>query len=88
MDEEDGRLGPLPGHIVGARSRRQMNVTGSRAQQTGRVDAPQDARATSLCLSPSQSNPNHFRVPQVSILRPETNQLTPPKAVIHCEVML
>jgi hypothetical protein len=70
MDEEDGRLGPPPGHIINAGqclarygARQQdgtqdpgklkslIDVTGSRARQTGRVDVLRDALMMSLCSS-------------------------------------
>ena len=51
MDEEDGRLGPPPGHIIGKAPTRPplMHVTGGRAQHTGRADVLWDALAMSLC---------------------------------------
>ncbi len=86
MDEEDGRLGPLPGHNIGNASPRPMNVTGSRAQQDGPADVLTDASTMSLCLPPSHSNLKTLRVPRVSILRSGIDQrLT--KALIHHEVM-
>lgn len=55
MDEEDGRLGPTPGHIIGNRIVRYppLNVTDLRARQIGRVDVLTDALAKSLCHSHS-----------------------------------
>ena len=45
MDEEDGRLGPQFGHVLGISL---IDVTGSRAQQPGHVDVPKDAPKKSL----------------------------------------
>jgi hypothetical protein len=91
MDEEDGRLGPPPGHIIdvgpyparcGTRQqggaqhpdelRLLMDVTGSRAQQIGRIDVLRDALMMSLC------HPLHklHRVLQISKLRPRLNLCT------------
>jgi hypothetical protein len=85
MDEEDGRLGPQPGHNIGKVYTLPMDVTGSRAQQTGRVDALQDARTKSLCHLREHSYPQISGKPQVSIQRPARNQY-PSKALIHREV--
>ena len=63
MDEEDGRLGPPSGHIVG---KLPMNVTGGRTQQPGHVDVRPNASTKSLRL---QTFPEHW-VAQVSLLRP------------------
>jgi len=44
MDEEDGRLGPTPGHIIGnAAIAAPVDVTALRARQSGRTDALTDA---------------------------------------------
>lgn len=45
MDEEDGRLGPPPGHIIGNLL---IDVTGGRTQQPGRDDVLTDADMKSL----------------------------------------
>ena len=84
MGEEDGRLGPPPGHIInegqylaryGARQqdgtqdpgelKSLIDVTGSRARQTGRVDVLRDALMMSLCFSPR----NIRWLPDVSVSR-------------------
>ena len=53
MDEEDGRLGPTPGHIIADPISRQslMHVTDLRARQIGRADVLSDASTKSLCSS-------------------------------------
>ena len=101
MDEEDGRLGPPPGHIIDVGScpprygprqragahdpgelRTLIDVTGSRARQTGRVDVLRDALMMSLC-----SLLKHFRCDvQVSIPRHWPNFRTS-KDPIQFEVM-
>jgi hypothetical protein len=81
MDEEDGRLGPPPGHIIGKAPTRLllMHVTGGRAQQTGRADVLWDALAMSLChpylTHFSPSSPSQFlhpfcpAIPRISSIR-------------------
>ena len=70
MDEEDGRLGPRPGHIIGsgildpARLQPLMNVTGSVARQIGPTDVLPDA-STKSCAIPRILR---YRMPHVSIL--------------------
>ena len=64
MDEEDGRLGPPPGHITGNLP---IDVTGGRTQQTGRDDVLTDA--PKMSLRHLQKSPQNW-VPQVSFLRP------------------
>jgi len=49
MDEEDGRLGPTPGHILGnVALAAPTDVTALRALQSGRADALTDASTKSL----------------------------------------
>ena len=49
MDEEDGRLGPTPGHIIGnVAFTAPIGVTALRARQVGRADALTDASTKSL----------------------------------------
>ena len=69
MDEEDGRLGPLRGHIIGKVSASLMDVTGSRAQHDGRADVLWDALTMSLCLPPKHSSLKTHQMPRVSPLR-------------------
>ena len=72
MDEEDGRLGPPPGHIIGKAPTRPplMHVTGGRAQHTGRADVLWDALAMSLCHPSLTDYNSSFPAPASSSLLP------------------